>query len=410
MGDCEMRPADEIEHSVRNMSFKAGPEMDQQIWAAASRAQEKSHDQTPAQNRYILRRIAMNTRIVRFAAVAIIIIAVTFGLTTLLDHGTTAYALDQTIEANHTVRYLYIRDFDEIGGEPQQFWLEFDESGQPLNARMEFPKTEDGPKVTVLNQDIAHVWFKAKNFLMTVRDRDDIAAKHILAIIIESDPKLMVERLRQAEAKGRVKLQIAEPSSKSEPIVVTATYLLKNGKPSGRDVLTVDPTTKLVSKKESCALVDGKYKLTSWQEFLNYNEAIDPKTFTIDAPDNVVRVDQTTQMIGLAKGDLTDEQIAVKVARQFFEALIAEDYAAAGKLVEGMPADWIEQQFGQAKYIRIVLVDKPTAHPIPETRFLRVPCKIELEINGVREIKEFVPNIRPVYGDPDRWTIGGGVP
>jgi len=76
-----MRPADEIENVVKKMSFKAGPEMGQQIWAAASRAQEKSQDKSPVQNRLILRRIAMNTRMVRFAAAAaIIIIAALIGI------------------------------------------------------------------------------------------------------------------------------------------------------------------------------------------------------------------------------------------------------------------------------------------------------------------------------------------
>jgi len=76
-----MRPADKMENVVKKMSFKAGPEMDQQIWAAASRAQEKSQDKAPAQDRLILRRVPMNTRIARFAAAAaIIIIAALVGI------------------------------------------------------------------------------------------------------------------------------------------------------------------------------------------------------------------------------------------------------------------------------------------------------------------------------------------
>ncbi len=76
-----MRPEDKMENVVKKMSFKAGPEMDQQIWAAASRAQEKSQDKAPAQDRLILRRVPMNTRIARFAAAAaIIIIAALIGI------------------------------------------------------------------------------------------------------------------------------------------------------------------------------------------------------------------------------------------------------------------------------------------------------------------------------------------
>jgi len=82
-----MRPADEIENVVKKMSFKAGPEMGQQIWAAASRAQEKSQDESPAKNRHILRRIAMNTRIIRFAVAAAIVVSVCIGISYLVnDH------------------------------------------------------------------------------------------------------------------------------------------------------------------------------------------------------------------------------------------------------------------------------------------------------------------------------------
>jgi len=62
---------DKIENVVKKMSFKAGPEMNQQIWADVSSKQERAQE----------RRITMNTRIARFAAVAAIItIAVLIGI------------------------------------------------------------------------------------------------------------------------------------------------------------------------------------------------------------------------------------------------------------------------------------------------------------------------------------------
>jgi len=121
-------------------------------------------------------------------------------------------------------------------------------------------------------------------------------------------------------------------------------------------------------------------------------------------------IDQTTQEIGLPKDDLTDEQIAMKVAREFFEALIAEDYAKAGRLYEGIPAEKLKDAFsGEGRVLRVVSVGTPTPHPNRAPRFLRVPCQIEIEVNGQREIKTFTPFIRPVYNQPDRWGIGGGI-
>ena len=403
-----MRPAENIEKLIKNLSDKTSDKMDERVRKNMLQALAESEKPSalPWPN---IRKIITKNPTTKLAAAVIVTAAVL--LINIWDKSIPAtYALEQTIKANHTVRYLHIKNFDSSHNETEQFWLEFDESGQPVNARMEFARTPDGPKVSVLNQDTGHVWFKAKNLLITVKDRDDIVAKHILMMVEQFDPKLMVERLHEAEKKHKVKLEITEPSSRSEPILVTVIYPLKNGKPSRRDVLTVDPATKLITKRESYHLINGEYQLHGLQEFLKYNKVIDPKIFTIDAPDDVILIDQTIQEIGLSKGDLSDKEIAVQVARQFFEALIIKDYAEAGRLCEGMPANWVKQQFGKTNFLSIISVEEPTPHPDPATRFLCVPCEIEVETEGVRSTKKFVPNIRPVYSDPDRWTIGGGIP
>ena len=381
---------------------KAVLEKMKDIYLQESKAEPKTAE-------FSLWRIIMKNPIMKFSAAAVIIFAVILSINPWDVMIPSAYAFSQTVKASHSVSYLHIKHFRKNGGELEQIWLQFDESGQLLNARMELPRTSDGPKVSVLNSGKGHVWFKAKNLLITVSDTDDMVAKQLIETTIASDPKHILEQMQQIEAKGRAKLEVVKPGSKSESIKVIVDYLLKDGTPSGRDVLIVDPTTKLVTKKESYALTDNGYELAGWQEFLNYNEVIDPKIFSIDVPDDVMKIDQTTQEIGLAKGDLTDEQIAAKVAQQFFEALIAEDYASAGKLLEGFPAEMVKQQLGNIKYNRIVSIGKPYPHPNPETRFLCVPCEIEIETDGVREIRKFEPYIRPVYSDPDYWTIGGGI-
>ncbi len=122
-----------------------------------------------------------------------------------------------------------------------------------------------------------------------------------------------------------------------------------------------------------------------------------------------MRIDMTTQVVGLSKGDLTDEEIAVKVAREFFEALIAKDYGRAGAIYSGMPASRMKEGFGRIEFLRIISVGDPTPHPRAETRFLQVPCEVELRVEGQTQVKKFMPNIRAVYNQPDRWAIGGGI-
>jgi hypothetical protein len=108
---------------------------------------------------------------------------------------------------------------------------------------------------------------------------------------------------------------------------------------------------------------------------------------------------------------LTDEQIAVKVARGFFEALIAEDYKKAGQLYEGIPEKHMKEMFGGIKFARIVEVGQPTPHS--RTRSLHVPVKVEMEAHGDgkarKTVREFQPMVRPVHQQPNRRTIIGGI-
>lgn len=71
-----MRPADEIEHAVRNMSFKAGPEMDKALWADTAKAQSQSQKTKLALGQQNLRRMIMKRPITKLAVAAVIIIAV----------------------------------------------------------------------------------------------------------------------------------------------------------------------------------------------------------------------------------------------------------------------------------------------------------------------------------------------
>jgi hypothetical protein len=131
-------------------------------------------------------------------------------------------------------------------------------------------------------------------------------------------------------------------------------------------------------------------------------------------PADVQRIDGDAQENrGLPQGTLSDDEIAVKVVRQFFEALIARDYETAGQLYCGTGAEEMKQgYFGQTRIIRIISIDTPTPHPIPEVGGLRVPCKIEVEKDGVRSVWEpYGPFVRTIHRQSEhpRWEIHGGL-
>ena len=408
-----MRPAEDIKTLIRNLTDRTSAEMDERVLGDVLRVLAESEKTTSAFTKPNIRRIIMKGPITKLAAAAAIIVIAALLITFLEKSATPAYALDQTIKANHTVRYLHIRQINPSYDEPILIWAEFDDTGQVANWRLHLPEWsegDDGAKVAIWKDNKAQVWLKKKNVLMTIKEK--AIAAMIYKAVEKNDPKMAIERLYKLEAEGKVKVGIAEPDDKAQPIVVTATSLPESSTPNQRLVLFVDQASKLVLSIEVYELENGKYEKKNIVEFYGYNQPIDAKMFTLDdeVPADVMRIDQATQEVGLAQGDLIDEEIAIEVVRQFFEALIARDYAKAGKLLEGMPGDRMQQEFGHIKFLRIISIGPAGPHPIPATKGLFVPCTVEIEKDGkISEWKLDRLGVRQVYNQPGRWTIFGGI-
>lgn len=106
----------EFESFARKIEFDDRPDyshrdrLEQRLLVAlANQAQQVD---SPAH----ISRMIMNGRLAKFASAAVVIIAVTLGLSTVLDHGATpAYAIDQTIEAIRNIPTVHIfgRDWND---------------------------------------------------------------------------------------------------------------------------------------------------------------------------------------------------------------------------------------------------------------------------------------------------------
>jgi len=373
-----MRPAENIKKLIKNLHDTTSAKMDERVLGDVLRALDES-EKTSAATKPNIRRTIMKSPITKLAAAAVIIVGVVLSVTIWDKTTPTAYALEQTIQASHSVRYLHIKDFKKGMEEPKEFWLEFDEQGTLLT-------------------------IKEKRF-----------ADNMSKAIQLFDPKLAIPRFSELEKLGLAKIEIEEPSKKTEPVTVTATYSPKCkelGLLADRTVLFVDQATKLVIRLESYSLAEGgDYELMGWTEFYDYNQRIDPAVFVLDdLPSDVMQIDQTIQDIGLEQGNLSDEEIAVKVVREFYEALIAKDHAKAGRIYGGVPAKIMEERFADLKVIRIISIGEPKPHPSPGVGGFMVPCKLEIEKDGIKSVYEpYGPGIRTVHGHPNRWGIHGGV-
>ncbi len=348
----------------------------------------------------------MNSRMAKLAAAAVIIIAVVLSIISLDKSITPVYAIEQTIEANRTMRYLHLRYFDSSHDDvAKECWLEFDETGRATNVRINWSEWMAGGEIVVWNQDETQILNKKRNFLM--RFNDEIYTARVLAMARREDPRLTVERLHERQAKGEVEIEIEQPGSKTRPIIVTATGLGDNTK---RLVLFVDQATDLVTSLKWYQLENGEYKYQGVMEYHDYNVPIGAKMFSLDdeVPDDIEIIDTRVQDIGLTQGDLSDEEIATKVVREFLEALIVKDYTKAAQISGILPPEKIKQGWGKLQVVRIVSIDQPTPPAEPSELFSNwqnVRCTLEIQKNGrevQRQFKLFI-KVRPVLGRRERW-------
>ncbi len=355
----------------------------------------------------------MKSPITRLAAAAVFITGLSLFIGLMIHTTPAAYGLDQTIEANQSLRFIHIKDFRPgHEDEPWEFWIACDDGGGIANARCHGPAwlaPNDGERTAVWSQGVSKVWFQRKKFLVIYRN--DSTAERMATLVRENDPRYAMERLREAEKEGKLTLEIEQPADKSRPIVVTATYLTSGW----RNILHVDQMTKLVLTSQFEHLEsDGQYVPQRTLEYCDYNVPIDAAMFALEdeVPAEVIRVDQVTRDVGLAQGLLSGKEAAAETVRQFFEALKAQDYDKAGSMLGGIPGTNVQQWYGRMKVVG-VSVGEPQPHPDPGVGGFVVPCEVQIQDETGQIYTRPYPRIavRPVdlEKQPDRWNIHGGV-
>jgi hypothetical protein len=405
-----MKPAENIEKLIKNLDLdiNTNAETDQKILKELIEAHEKSKKIKSALVEPNIRRKIMNNRITKFAAAAVVLAAIVLSITIFDNTVQEAYAIEQSIKASHTVETLHIRLYRSseavANGQYDEAYVKYDPSGKFESARMEFAQPPDGPKTIVWSNNVAKVWSHSDKHVMLIRDPK--MAREMEEMAVQLDPKRTLQNLYEMQQKGEQDVKITEPEEEGDLITIEVV----NDK--GQDVFYVDPESKLLVRFEKQVLNGQDYVVTNAMEISGYNDPIDENVFTLgNLPKDVFVLDQVNQEIGLAQGNLSDDEIVVEVATQFFQALIDEDYAKAGLLMEGVPPERIKTMFHIVKFVRIVSIGKVVPHSDPLTGGLSISCEIEIEHTetGERMTETINPGIRKVHGRPDRWTIFTGI-
>jgi hypothetical protein len=409
----------QFEDFIRQTKFDDTPDanhrgrLEQHLLAALAK-------QAPRQIK--VRRTIMRSPITKLVA-ACAMIAIAAILVMYLDRATpSAYAIEQTIEANRGIKQLYFEYY--APADPyvaKECWVEFDESGQPKNVRTNLHKLwGDQLVVHVWKDGKTQTWRKEKNMLLCY-EAESFTAK-IFHLVNQRDPRKAVETLYERQKKGQVKIEIEEPANRSDPIIIRGTflpgkYLLeKPNMPSFRDVLYVDRKTKLVTAIEVYELKDGEYEYRGVWEYSSYDEPFDADVFSLEdeLPADVKRIDMMALDIGLEQRELTDEEVAAKVVRGFFEALIEKDYAKAvmflGASYDPDERAELRKKLEHSNVIRIVSIDEPKTRANDRLRnCLHVPFAVEYKKDG-KIIKSWHLPVGRVLGVLNRWAIMSKTP
>ena len=349
----------------------------------------------------------MNNKTMKLATAAVIIIAVVLSITFLDQSVTSAYALEQTIQASHSVRYLHIKAITPSHeDQPVEFWVELSQNGKPKNMRLNLPDwmaPGGGPREVLWKDNKKQELLKDKNILIT--SEDEASSAQVVKMFENLDPKLLVTHLQEKQEQGKVILEIDEPDDKAKPTIVTVTFTKEDDSSFPRMVLYIDQATKLINSIDIYQSINDKYEHMKTLEYYDYNQPIAEEMFTFsNVPVDVKKI--KVQQEGLAQGELTKEEIAVKVVHQFLEALIAKDYNRASELFLGTSADRVKEIFGELDIIKIVSIAKPTYHS--EGNRFSVYYEVEVKSQGKTALWKKEPFVQQIQKTPSRWAITGG--
>ncbi len=357
-------------------------------------------------------RVIMNSKITKYAAAAIVLIALGLSITLFDKTVTPAYAIEQTIEAYNSIRFLQVKQFKAKYDEPLEYWIKSDDRGNIEKARFYLPEhvsPEDGAKLITWTPEKAELFFKRKNaYLIFQSKKIEGMMQHLLQ---QSQPKLVMEKLLKDQQAGIVDIDTQTPQDKQQPITVTVTDKTKPKK----TIYYINQATDLITSVEICEVKGDRDVVISTTEYYDYNVPIDDKMFTIadEIPEGVTVVDYLNQLIGIPQGDMTYEEAAVETVRQFFQALVDKDYSKAGLIFSGISEEKAKEYFSGLNVTKVVSVGPAKPYPLCGEHSFSVICQVELtDPDGKKRTRGF-GGVKARCGDdemhPDRWIIHGGI-
>ena len=326
------------------------------------------------------------------AAVIALALAASAGLIGLLNKSAgPLYALEQTIDAVKDIRYFhfqYLGDSDEL---LKEAWIEYDPNNSVRNVRVDFYGGRIGTRATMVWSPAATQYWQPDTNDLFIYDDQEYTDK-VLFFVRRYDPKQAIPYLQERAQHGGIEIEIGQPVNNTDPILVTVTYepntyMIDRPKPRMRELFHIDPSTKLITQVQTGTFREGRFVGQGVYEYVDYNRPFGPRIFDLrnEVPPDANVSDTTGILMGVEQGQLSDEEIAVKVVREFLEAWASKDYDRAiqihGYAVRGETKGIREKLLLPKNILRVISVG-PAVVPERPMSGLLVPCEVEYEENG----------------------------
>jgi hypothetical protein len=223
-------------------------------------------------------RLIMNSRLAKLASAAAVIIAVTLGLSTILDHGATpAYAIEQTIEAIENVPTIHIfgRDWDD---KQIEMWVQVNTS----TGLMEYCYTNhiDDDRLMISTPENTY-YHNVKTNTVRIKDGPSVSSVFRLGEFFEG-MKVLSEKFN-----GQMTYSEVSDLNRKRKVIE-----LKVSSPQVQILALIDPQTKLpISINVTRGDKFGSYEILKQADQIHYDD-LPPEglfDFKMPADANIVR-------------------------------------------------------------------------------------------------------------------------
>lgn len=316
-------------------------------------------------------RIIMKSKITKFAAAAVVILAAFLTVNFFDKSIPTAYAIEQTLEAMQNLRTVHMRCRDWNNNE-YEMWIQLDpKTGIPEYCRAYWPKQKT---LDISTPKTSYQYYERSNLVQVNSGKlynIGVAPAKIFEQLLQgskkNDPNFKVQLYNEYDSDGKsLIVAISETTYDSWKIFI-------------------DPETKLPVRIYCLKLVNKMGAIFKDIDKIEFNVDLPKDIFKFDIPQGakIIDFDHNNKILsdpqyGISTDGMTDQQAAEQIATTYWNALITLDKTTAQKM-----APVSAQMEDGSLLAELVEVGKLYVEPGLGPGKL-IPCKIRYKDNSLK--------------------------